>query len=304
MNNITHKISTQRTATAMAKVICNNATFLAVENNKLPKGMPFDICKAAGLLAAKQTPYLIPHCHPVLIDGLSLEFHLSNSPEGSPHFSEGENGVWIKGFAKYVGRTGIEMEVLTAVSVAALTLYDLLKPLGSKDLVIDQIRLLEKTGGRSQQKQAPQELREAVLLNLSTRPIDKVTPLLTEFLEQNGVKVIYSGLVSDINHLTNEINHWSELQVPLIFTLGKTSAHYNLKNTMQPLLDSTLDGIIHAMYHHGYQRSPESVDSTLLAGFVRNSLLLTLPGSQGGAKECLEAVLPMLFQPLAKKRKK
>ena len=302
MNYITHKISTERTATASAKLICNEQTFLAIKNNQLPKGSPFDICLAAGLLAAKQTPNLIPHCHPLIIDGLKIEFHLSDSEQGKNHFSPNEYGVWIKGFGKCVGKTGIEMEILTAVSVSALTLYDLLKPLGSKDLVITDIRLLEKTGGRSQQKIIAKELKKAVLFNLSNRTPDKITPFFCELLEKNGIEVIHSTAISSLTELPDEINHWVEKDCPLIFTLGMTSAHHKLENHIKPLFDSTLDGIVHAMYHHGYQRTPESIDSNLMAGFVKNSLLITFPGSRAGAEECLAAIMPSLFHPLAKKR--
>jgi cyclic pyranopterin monophosphate synthase len=303
MNYITNKTSTQRTATASAKLLCNETTFLAIKNNQLPKGSPFDICLSAGLLAAKQTPYLIPHCHPVFLDGLTIEFHLCDSTQGKSHFKKGEYGVWIKGFGKCVGRTGIEMEVITAVSVSAITFYDLLKPLGSKDLIISDIKLLEKTGGRSQQKPIDTELKKAVLLNLSSRPVDKITPIVVDFFAKYEIELVHNELIKDLSMLPKKINHWAEKEIPLLFTIGRTSANHELSKILVPLIETKTDGIVHAMYHHGYQRSPESIDSNLLAGFIKKSLLITLPGSSGGVSECLDAIFPSLFQPLLKRRK-
>lgn len=123
------------------------ATLKRIEDGTLPKGDPFGFARAAGFLAAKRTADLIPHCHPIPLEALTLDFQLSQA--------EASGGLLqIDARAITHARTGLEMEVLTAVSVAALTLYDLLKPVDST-LCIDGIRLLEKSGGKSGDWKAP-----------------------------------------------------------------------------------------------------------------------------------------------------
>ncbi len=109
------------------------------------------MARAAGFLGAKNTPQLLPHCHPVAIDAMDMKFAFLQKDLHSEWFGKealARSGIVIEAWARSIGRTGIEMEVLTAVSVAALEIYDMLKPVESK-LEIGYIRLLEKTGGNS-----------------------------------------------------------------------------------------------------------------------------------------------------------
>lgn len=119
MRDITSKQITLRTATAVAVIYCTAETITLIRNNELPKGNLFDVARAAGFLGAKLTPQLLPHCHPVTIDGMDISFEINTHERP---------GITISGHAKSIGRTGIEMEMLTAVSVAALEIYDMLKP--------------------------------------------------------------------------------------------------------------------------------------------------------------------------------
>ena len=105
MRNITQKISTHRTATAQAHVVCSLETIQRIENNKVPKGNILDFARAAAFLAAKKTADLIPHCHPVSIDGLEISF------ETFWGLAEEPPSVKILGTAHSIGRTGIEMEI-------------------------------------------------------------------------------------------------------------------------------------------------------------------------------------------------
>jgi cyclic pyranopterin phosphate synthase len=98
--------------------------------NNLPKGNLFDIARAAGYLAAKQTQHLIPHCHPVSIDGMEIRFEIMSDESTNEYLGKNDKfGVLIIVEAQSLGRTGIEIEALTAVSICGLTIYDLLKPL-------------------------------------------------------------------------------------------------------------------------------------------------------------------------------
>ena len=151
MRDITHKQISLRTARAAGILFCSAATIELIRNEELPKGNLFDVARAAGFLGAKATPQLLPHCHPVAIDGMEMEFEFLDKELHTDLFGEaisGRTGIVIKGEARSIGRTGIEMEILTGVSIAALEIYDMLKPV-DKVLEIGHIRLLEKKGGKS-----------------------------------------------------------------------------------------------------------------------------------------------------------
>ena len=155
MRDITHKQITLRTARAAGIIFCSPATIELVRNQQLPKGNLFDVARAAGFIGAKLTPQLLPHCHPVAIDGMDIQFELldqSKHGELFPTETFARTGIVITGQASSIGRTGIEMEMLTAVSVAALEIYDMLKPVDTA-LEIGHIRLLEKKGGKSDRQQ-------------------------------------------------------------------------------------------------------------------------------------------------------
>jgi molybdenum cofactor biosynthesis protein MoaC len=148
MNDITTKQITLRTAKGTGLVLCSFNTMKLIKNNAIPKGNVFDIARAAGFLAAKQTAHLIPHCHPVSIDSMSITFeYLDENLDENDNAPIFQNGIRIYAEAKSIGRTGIEMELLTAISITALTLYDLLKPV-DKNLQITDIKL----DGKEQEK--------------------------------------------------------------------------------------------------------------------------------------------------------
>ncbi|MBR6840057.1 MAG: cyclic pyranopterin monophosphate synthase MoaC, partial [Oscillospiraceae bacterium] len=125
-----------RTAVAAARVLVNDNTFALIKSGGMKKGDVLTVAQVAGVMGAKRTPDLIPMCHPILIDGINLELHLD----------EQRCSVEIRATVSCAGRTGVEMEALTAVSTAALTVYDMCKAV-QRDMVITDIRLVSKTGG-------------------------------------------------------------------------------------------------------------------------------------------------------------
>ena len=130
MRDITHKQISLRTASAVGVLFCSPETISLIREDKLPKGNLFDVARAAGLLGAKLTPQLLPHCHPVAIDGMELQFEFLDSERHAGLLGREalvRSGIVIRGEAKSIGRTGIEMEILTAIAVTALELYDMLK---------------------------------------------------------------------------------------------------------------------------------------------------------------------------------
>src|SRR5437016_1330495 len=135
MRDISHKQITLRTAKAMGILFCSLASIELIKNNQLPKGNLFDVARAAGFLGAKITPQLLPHCHPVMIDGMDIQFDFLQKELHSEFFKEDvflRTGIVITGEARSIGRTGIEMEILTGVSIAALEIYDMLKPVDTQ----------------------------------------------------------------------------------------------------------------------------------------------------------------------------
>ena len=138
MVDVTDKQVTQREARAEAIVSMNSETLSMIVNGEHHKGDVFATARIAGIQAAKKTSDLIPLCHPLMLTKVEVE--LLAEPE--------HNRVRIQSLCKLSGKTGVEMEALTAASVAALTIYDMCKAV-QKDMVIEQTRLLTKTGGKS-----------------------------------------------------------------------------------------------------------------------------------------------------------
>lgn len=138
MIDVADKPDTVRTAVAAGRVLLGAEAFQQVQENTVRKGDVLSVAQIAGLQGAKQTSKLIPLCHDVLLQGVDVDFTLD----------EAEHAVEIRAFAKSTGPTGVEMEALTAVSIAALTIYDMCKSI-SKEITISDTHLLAKTGGQS-----------------------------------------------------------------------------------------------------------------------------------------------------------
>jgi len=138
MVDVGGKQTTSRRALALGEIRMQPATLTRILDKNIEKGDVFGIARVAGIMAAKQTSSLIPLCHPLGLTSVEVDF--------TPHTEEGR--VEIAATAKVSGQTGVEMEALTAVSVAALTIYDMCKAV-DKLMVIGEIRLQEKSGGKS-----------------------------------------------------------------------------------------------------------------------------------------------------------
>jgi len=136
MVNVSAKDQTLREATAKAKVFMSQETLVKLSDGEVPKGDVFAAARIAGIQASKKTSELIPLCHPLAINAVSVDIDVQ------------EDHVAIEAIVSIEGKTGVEMEALTACSVAALTIYDMCKSI-DKAMVISEISLWEKTGGKS-----------------------------------------------------------------------------------------------------------------------------------------------------------
>ncbi|MCG6191878.1 bifunctional molybdenum cofactor biosynthesis protein MoaC/MoaB [Leptospira sp. FAT2] len=291
MIDITEKKISLRSATAEGFVYCTPETLKRIKENSLPKGDLFGVAKASGLLASKKTSDLIPHCHPVNIDSFDLTFELV------------ERGVRILASGKSIGKTGIEMEVLTGLSVAALTIYDLLKPI-DKELEISSVRLLEKKGGKSETQisKFADGAKAAILVcsdsTFAGKREDASGKVIEDIFKESNVQLADYRIVPDEpEEIRKKVLSWVELGIDLIVTTGGTGLgpRDNTTDTVRALLDQEIPGIAEAMRSFGQDRTPYAMLSRSLAGRIKKTLVVCVPGSSNGARESLKAIFPAIF---------
>lgn len=143
MVDVSAKALTERTATAQARVLLEPATLEQIQQGKIAKGDVLAVAQVAGVMGAKRTPDLIPMCHPIMLTSVDISFK-----EDPVLDREGRCSIMIVATAKTTGQTGVEMEAMTAVSVAALTIYDMCKAV-DRGMSVSQVQLLSKSGGKS-----------------------------------------------------------------------------------------------------------------------------------------------------------
>jgi cyclic pyranopterin phosphate synthase len=194
------------------------------------------------------------------------------------------------------------MEVLMAVSVAALEIYDMLKPVDTA-LEIGHIRLLEKRGGKSDREKYFATAPTCAVLVCSDSTAagsreDKSGKLIKDMLEQAGVQVKYHTIVPDDKEkIVRQVREWVTEDIQFIFTSGGTGLgpRDNTVDAVRSILERDADGIVEAMRVFGQMRTPLAMMSRAVAGSIGHTLIVTLPGSSDGARESLEAILPAVF---------
>ncbi|MCW7503023.1 bifunctional molybdenum cofactor biosynthesis protein MoaC/MoaB [Leptospira paudalimensis] len=293
MNDITGKRTTLRYAEAEGFVYCQKETIQRIKSNTLPKGDLFGVAKAAALLGAKKTSELIPHCHPVPIDSFSIQFEII----------EDKNAVRITTQAKSIGKTGIEMEALTGVTVATLVIYDLLKPI-DKSLEISNVRLLEKKGGKTDKqisKFADGSTAKILVCSdscFSGKKEDGSGKIIAELLNNEGVQVLEIKIVPDEpKEIEQTISTWTKEKIDLIITTGGTGLgpRDNTTDTIQPMFEKEIPGIAETMRSFGQDRTPFAMLSRSVAGSIGKTVIIAVPGSSNGARESITAILPAVF---------
>ena len=303
MNDITHKQITLRSAEAVAIVFCKPETIELIKNNKIPKGNIFEFARAAGFLGAKNTQHLLPHCHPVNIDNMDFEFEFINYESNSDIIKVPERaGILITTLAKSIGRTGIEMEALTGISVAALEIYDMLKPVDDS-LEIGGIKLLNKKGGKSDRKKSFAKNSTCAVLVLSDSAFngsrkDKSGQLIKNILEKEGANIIdFKILPDEKDKIKEQLLIWVNEGLNFIFTTGGTglSPRDVTVEAVNEIIEKEANGISEAMRVYGQMRTPFAMMSRAVAGSLKKTLIITLPGSPKGVEESLAAILPALF---------
>lgn len=291
MKNIAMKAESYRIAVATARLNAPAHCIALLRSGNTEKGDALKTARIAGILAAKRTDELIPLCHPLPISRADIEFELF------------EQHVDIKASVETIGATGVEMEALTAVSLAGLTLYDMLKPhCHAEQLSLDQCRLQLKKGGKSQFSRVLQHPLSASIIVLSDRVAaakkpDTAGKNVLDILEEAKFSPIHYQVIPDAADQLLALIEQQKNQYPLILTVGGTGLGPKdlTVDCIQPLLTREIPGLMEASRSFGQRRTPYAALSRGVAGYIEQSLVITLPGSRQGALESLSAILPTLI---------
>ena len=291
MVDITHKIITQRTATAQAIVkVGSSGTMQAILNKTVPKGDVLEVSRTAGLFAVKNTSNSIPDCHPMPIEFTGIEYEFL------------DDSVLIKVTVKAIYRTGVEVEAMHGASIVALTMYDMLKPI-DKNVEISTIKLLHKKGGKSDYRNKEvQDLAVAVMVCSdsvsSGRKEDRAGKVISDKIKSLGLAISsYSIIPDEVLDIQNTINKLCAQKTDLLIITGGTGLSNRdvTPEAVIPLLDRRIPGIEEAIRSYGQDRTPYAMLSSSVVGFKGNTLIMALPGSTAGAGESMDAVFPSVL---------
>lgn len=288
MKDVSRKPDTLRSARAGATITMPPFCLPLLCERRTEKGDALAAARVAAIMAVKRTWEMIPLCHPLPIQNVNVAFDL------------GEDHVRTEVEVQVIANTGVEMEALTGASVAALTLYDMLKPHAGTDLSIGDIRLIEKRGGKSHYRRRIEPGVDGAVIVLSDtvaagRAEDHAGALVRERLDAAGITCPDVEVIPDEPaELETRIRQWVERKVALIVTVGGTGigSRDRTVETVQPMLDREIPGIMEAARSHGQRRMPYAMLSRGVAGLIGKTLVITLPGSTSGASEHLDALIP------------
>lgn len=291
MVDITHKVSSLRKAVATAIVkVSKQETIDAIQNKLVPKGDVFEFSRAAGLLAVKKTSDVIPDCHPLPVEYTAIK-----------HAIEGLT-IIISVEVHTIYRTGVEVEAMHGAAVTALTMYDMLKPI-DKSIQISTIQLESKKGGKSDYEDFPAHtLKCAVIVcsdsvSAGTKK-DFAGKAVIKKMQQNGLNTsVYQIIPDEFDLIQSKAKQLSEEAFNLVIFTGGTGLYRRdvTPEAIEPLIERNIPGIMEAARSYGQQRTPYAMLSRGVSGFIKNTLVLTLPGSTRGAEETMDALFPYII---------
>ncbi|CAH0272645.1 MULTISPECIES: bifunctional molybdenum cofactor biosynthesis protein MoaC/MoaB [unclassified Pedobacter] len=291
MVNITKKSNTLRIAIATATVrVSKQETIDAVKQRKIPKGDVFEFARAAGLFGVKKTSDVIPDCHPLPIEYTAITYEIVGLT------------IMITVEVHTIYKTGVEVEAMHGASVTALTMYDMLKPI-DKGVEIENIRLLKKSGGKSDLKNAKfPELKAAVVVCsdsvFENKAQDSAGKAIISRLAQWDISAGKYEIVPDeINIIRDKASELSKDGYDLIIFTGGTglSPRDVTPEAIAPLIDRNIDGIMETARRYGQERMPYAMLSRGVAGFIGETLVLTFPGSKRAVEESMDALFPQVL---------
>ena len=288
MVDVTDKVVTVRIAKAEGEISMLPETILAIQDDALPKGNVLTTAKISGIQSAKKTAEMIPMCHQLNLSYIDIEFEFES------------DAICIRSIVKTKEATGVEMEALSAVSGAALTIYDMCKSV-DKSMIIGEIKLVKKVGGKSDN--AVEYRPDVGVITLSDsissgQGEDKSGPILIDGFSDAGCVVNHHETFPDgSKKLVSTIQDWVKDGVELIITTGGTGLGPRdlTIETMEKIFHSKLPGVEQALHAYGRGKVKTAMLSRLTAGVVNGVIVICLPGSTGAAKDALQVLIPTIF---------
>ena len=289
MKSVTSKTNTLRRAVAVGRVIAAVPTIQRMQANDLPKKDVLTVARVAAVTAAKKTPDVIPYCHPLPIDSVDVEFDVQ------------AQSVDIRVAVEAIWKTGVEMEALTAVAVAALTIYDMLKPI-DKAIEITGVKLEEKRGGKTDyQRRVPKGFTAAIIVvsdsTIEGTREDKSGQIIKAHLQGFNIEPDYAVLPDDIERIDSTLRELVRKGTDLVLTTGGTGLGPRdvTVEAAERVIEQEVPGVMEAARAYGQNRTPYAMLSRGVAGVCGKTLIVTLPGSSKGAEESMNALFPGIF---------
>lgn len=293
MVNITYKSNTLRKAIAVANIVVSlQETIRAINEKRVPKGDVFSFAKVAALFAVKKTDTVIPDCHPLPVEFTDVRFSVHDLC------------ITVEVEVHTIYKTGVEVEAMHGAAVAALTLYDMLKPI-DPHIEIQQIKLLSKSGGKSDKKIS--EPINAVVVVCSDsisqqKATDKAGLAVIDKMKQWQINTLHYTIIPDeVTAIQTSVNEFTNDNIQLLIFVGGTGVSKRdvTPDVIKPLLEVELPGIMEEARRYGQERMPYAMLSRSVAGFIQNTLVFTFPGSTGGATEYMDALFPAVLHALS-----
>lgn len=290
MKNVSDKIKTLRVARAESIITMAPESVKRLLENDVPKKDVLAIARVAGIMAAKNTPVLIPYCHGISLDCATIDFEC------------GENRIKVTAEVTAIWKTGVEMEALAAASVATLTIYDMIKAI-DKNMEIVSTRLVEKTGGKTDYVETiPKNFSAAVIVTsdgtFQKQREDKSGKIISKKLEEMGIHEIeYVILPDEVNLIEQKMRELCDKGVRLIVSTGGTGLgprDVTVEATAK-VIERDMPAVMQALHGYGQERTPYAMLSRGLAGVRGKTVIVNLPGSSRGAEEGMNAVFPALL---------